>query len=69
MENGPAVVTGAVFALFGAALLVWTAVRVRQRRPVAVGVRPALAVTVTGVVSVGSLALAAWCFESLFTHL
>lgn len=38
MESGPAIFVGTVFALFGGGLLVWTAVRVRQGEPVAVGV-------------------------------
>ncbi|MFK0170940.1 hypothetical protein ACIQU5_19235 [Streptomyces sp. NPDC090306] len=69
MENGPAAVTGAVFALFGAALLLWTAVCVRQRRPVAAGVHPAFAAAVTGAVSLVSLAVGVWCFAHLFSHL
>ncbi|MGW0082020.1 hypothetical protein [Streptomyces sp. NPDC003393] len=65
MESGPVIFAGVVFALFGAVLLGWTAVRVRQREPVALGIRPILAATVTSVIALGSSALGAWCFSRL----
>ncbi|MBD0737931.1 hypothetical protein [Streptomyces sp. CBMA29] len=34
MERVPALFAGTVFAVFGAALLCWTAARLRARRPV-----------------------------------
>ncbi|MFJ8198782.1 hypothetical protein [Streptomyces sp. NPDC096152] len=65
MESEPAIFTGAVFALFGAALLGWTALRVRHREPVALGARRVVSATVAGVVAVAALALGAWCFTRL----
>lgn len=38
MESGPGVFAGAVFTLFGAALVLWTGVRLRQGVPVVSGV-------------------------------
>lgn len=65
MERGPAIFAGVVFALFGGALLVWTAVRVRQRRPVAHNVNPVASATLAGAVSVIALILGVWCFSRL----
>ncbi|MFJ8636062.1 hypothetical protein [Streptomyces sp. NPDC093568] len=65
MERGPAIFAGIVFALFGAGLLVWTAVRVRQRQPVAHGVNPVASATLAGLVSVIALILGTWCFSRL----
>ncbi|MEU9338395.1 hypothetical protein AB0D49_35465 [Streptomyces sp. NPDC048290] len=65
MESGPAIFTGVVFALFGGALLLWTAVRVRRREPVALGVRTGTSAVVTTVTSLVALAVAAWCFTRL----
>ncbi|MFD5759240.1 hypothetical protein ACWEQ3_09875 [Streptomyces mirabilis] len=62
MESGPAIFVGTVFALFGGGLLVWTAVRVRQGEPVAVGVNRVASATLAGVAGVGALALGMWCF-------
>ncbi|AZQ36445.1 MULTISPECIES: hypothetical protein [Streptomyces] len=65
MERGPAIFAGVVFALFGSGLLVWTAVRVRQRQPVAQGVSPVASVALAGLVSVIALTLGTWCFSRL----
>ncbi|MEU0118372.1 hypothetical protein ABZ137_32955 [Streptomyces bobili] len=65
MESGPAIFAGMTFALFGGGLLVWTAVRVRQRQPVAHGVSPVASATVTTLVAVTALAVGAWCFTRL----
>ncbi|MFD7546048.1 hypothetical protein ACFV0R_13600 [Streptomyces sp. NPDC059578] len=62
MESAPAIFAGLVFALFGAALLVWTGTRLRQGLPVADGVDRAVSVTVATGVGVVALTLAAWCF-------
>ncbi|MFI6287390.1 hypothetical protein ACIBCM_22030 [Streptomyces sp. NPDC051018] len=62
MESGPAIFAGTAFALFGAALLLWTGVRVMHRAPVAQGVSPATAVALTTLSGVVSLALGLWCF-------
>ena len=62
MESGPAIFAGLVFALFGGVLLLWTAVRVRHREPVAQGVNQVASATLAGVVAVTSLLLGAWCF-------
>ncbi|MER6980121.1 hypothetical protein [Streptomyces carpinensis] len=63
MESGPAIFTGAVFALFGVVLLGWTAVRVRHREPVALGVHQITAATAASVIGLGAVALGAWCFS------
>ncbi|MEW2396351.1 hypothetical protein [Streptomyces sp. NPDC046862] len=65
MESGSAIFAGAVFALFGAGLAVWTATRLRQRLPVAHGVRPAVSATIAGVAALAALAAGAWCFTQL----
>ncbi|MFD5257433.1 MULTISPECIES: hypothetical protein [Streptomyces] len=65
MESGPAIFVGMVFALFGGGLLVWTAVRVRQRQPVADGVSPVASATVATLAAVAALAVGAWCFTRL----
>ncbi|MDV9176660.1 hypothetical protein R6V09_41855 [Streptomyces sp. W16] len=62
MESGPAIFAGLVFALFGGALLLWTAVRVRHREPVAQGVNPVASATLASVVAVAALFLGTWCF-------
>ena len=62
MESGPAIFAGSVFALFGGALLLWTAVRVRHREPVAQGVNPVASATLASVVAVTALFLGTWCF-------
>ncbi|MCX4737682.1 MULTISPECIES: hypothetical protein [Streptomyces] len=61
MESGPAIFAGMVFALFGGALLLWTAVRVRQRQPVAQGVSTVASVTLATLTAVVALALGVWC--------
>ena len=62
MESGPAIFAGLVFALFGGALLLWTAARVRHREPVAQGVNPVASATLAGVVALAALLLGTWCF-------
>ncbi|MEU6531770.1 hypothetical protein ABZ869_21600 [Streptomyces sp. NPDC046928] len=65
METGPAIFTGVVFALFGGGLLMWTGVRVRQRRPVALGVNPVASAALAGLVSVLALIIGFWGFGRL----
>ncbi|MBN0048743.1 hypothetical protein JS756_32600 [Streptomyces actuosus] len=65
MESGPAIFAGVVFGLFGAGLLAWTAVRVRRRTPVALGVSPVASAALAGLVSVAALALGGWCLTRL----
>ncbi len=65
MESGPAIFTGSVFALFGAALLAWTTVRSRHRRPVAAGVHRIPSATFAVLAAAASLTLGAWCFSQL----
>lgn len=65
MESGPAIFAGAVFALFGTGLAVWTASRLRQGLPVAAGARPTASATLAAAVSLTALALGAWCFTQL----
>ncbi|MDO0935244.1 hypothetical protein QQY66_27560 [Streptomyces sp. DG2A-72] len=62
MESGPAIFAGVVFALFGSGLLVWTAVRVRHREPVAHGVSPVASATLATIAAVIALILGTWCF-------
>lgn len=61
MESGPAIFVGAVFALFGGALLLWTAVRLRQGEPVAVGVNRVASATLASAAGAGAPALGMWC--------
>ncbi|MFJ9826617.1 hypothetical protein ACIRSU_19920 [Streptomyces sp. NPDC101160] len=65
MESGPAIFAGAAFTLFGAALLLWTGVRVRQGAPVALGVAPGPAAVLTAVFGAAFLLLGIWCFGRL----
>ncbi|MFF1543805.1 hypothetical protein [Streptomyces sp. NPDC058291] len=65
MEGGPAVFAGMAFVLFGGALSVWTAVRVRHREPVAQDVSPVASAALAGLAAVATLALGAWCFVRL----
>ncbi|GGT38247.1 hypothetical protein [Streptomyces purpureus] len=65
MESGPAIFAGTAFALFGAGLLLWTGVRMAHRQPVAYGVSPATAATLTTIFSVVFLVLGVWCFGRL----
>ncbi|MER6996574.1 hypothetical protein [Streptomyces sp. NPDC000410] len=62
MESGPAIFAGTAFALFGAALLVWTGARVTHRAPVAHGVNRATAVTLTTLFGAAFLVAGVWCF-------
>ncbi|MZD07193.1 hypothetical protein GTW43_19185 [Streptomyces sp. SID5785] len=63
MESTPAVFAGAVFALFGAGLLLWTGARSVHGVPVAEGgVRPVAAAVIAGAVGLASLAASVWCF-------
>jgi hypothetical protein len=65
MERGTAIFAGVVFTLFGGGLLVWTAARVRHRRPVAHGVNPVASATVATLAATVALALGVWCFNRL----
>ncbi|MGW0821896.1 hypothetical protein [Streptomyces sp. NPDC002845] len=65
MESGPAIFAGAVFALFGGGLLLWTAIRLRRGEPVAHGVRPAVSVPLAGLAALAALTVGAWCFTRL----
>ncbi|MEV7320302.1 hypothetical protein [Streptomyces sp. NPDC093970] len=61
MESGPAIFAGAVFALFGGALLVWTGIRVRRGEPVAQGVSQVASATLASLAAVIALGLGAYC--------
>ncbi|MER7932221.1 MULTISPECIES: hypothetical protein [unclassified Streptomyces] len=65
MESGPAIFAGAVFALFGGALLVWTGVRVRRGEPVAHGVSQGASATLASLAAVIALGLGAYCLTRL----
>lgn len=64
MERVPALFAGTVFACFGAALLFWTASRLRHGRPVADTENPAAAVM---SIFFGAAALLAgvWCLTQV----
>ncbi|MGI5401885.1 hypothetical protein ACQEVG_21065 [Streptomyces sp. CA-135486] len=62
MESGPAIFAGTAFTLFGAGLLLWTAIRLRHRAPVAHGVSPATAVALATLFGAVSFALGFWTF-------
>ncbi|MEV4917930.1 hypothetical protein AB0K47_14090 [Streptomyces tirandamycinicus] len=63
MESGPAIFAGTAFTLFGAALLIWTGARVRHRAPVAHGVNPATAATLTTIFGTAFLLVGVWCLS------
>ncbi|UUN28335.1 hypothetical protein [Streptomyces sp. FIT100] len=63
MESGPAIFAGTAFALFGAALLVWTGARVLHRAPVAHGVNRATAAALTAIFGTVFLVAGVWCFS------
>ncbi|MGW2490545.1 hypothetical protein ACWCV9_25500 [Streptomyces sp. NPDC001606] len=65
MESGPAIYAGAVFALFGAALLTWTGVRLRRGEPVADGVRHLPSAVVASVAGTVALVLGGYCLTRL----
>ncbi|MFD4502274.1 hypothetical protein [Streptomyces sp. NPDC058457] len=65
MESGPAIFAGVAFALFGAALLVWTGTRLRRGEPVAQGVSQIASATLASLASVIALGLAAYCLTRL----
>ncbi|UFQ17161.1 MULTISPECIES: hypothetical protein [Streptomyces] len=65
MESAPAIFAGTVFALFGAALLLWTGTRVAHREPVAQGVSPVASATLAALAGSGALLLGVWCFTRL----
>ncbi|MEU5089098.1 hypothetical protein [Streptomyces sp. NPDC021356] len=54
-----------MFALFGAVLLAWTAVRARRREPVALGMRQTVSVALATVIALGSRVLGAWCLTGV----
>ncbi|MGW0857042.1 hypothetical protein [Streptomyces sp. NPDC002690] len=65
MESGPAVIGGSVFALFGAALLIWTGARTARRAPVALGVSPVSAAVLSTVFGVLFLVLGVWVLTGI----
>ncbi|MFG2573200.1 hypothetical protein [Streptomyces sp. NPDC048481] len=65
MESAPTIFAGMAFVLFAGALLVWTAVRVRHREPVAQDVSPVASATLAGLAAVAALVLGVWCFARL----
>ncbi|MFI2263005.1 hypothetical protein OHU45_16645 [Streptomyces tubercidicus] len=65
MESGPEAFAGVAFALFGAGLLVWTAVCARTGTPVADGVSRPVATVTTLLSGVVFLATGCWLLLSL----
>ncbi|WP_030615886.1 hypothetical protein [Streptomyces sclerotialus] len=64
MESGPALFSGAAFALFGGGLLLWLAARVSLRAPVAHGVSRPLAVTMTVLFGTLFLTVGGWLLSA-----
>ncbi|MEU8678978.1 hypothetical protein [Streptomyces sp. NPDC048560] len=62
MENVTAVFAGTAFALFGAALLVWTGARTLHRAPVAHGVSPVASTALATLFGATFLVVGVWCF-------
>ncbi|MDX2402953.1 hypothetical protein NJO91_07430 [Streptomyces microflavus] len=62
MESVAAVFAGTAFALFGAALLIWTGACAVHRAPVLHGVSPVASTALTTLFGVVFLALGVWCF-------
>ncbi|MCS0601041.1 hypothetical protein NX794_07330 [Streptomyces sp. LP11] len=65
MESAPAIFAGVVFALFGAALLTWTGVRLRRGEPVAEGVSRVASATLASLAGALALIFAAYCLTRL----
>ncbi|MFJ8981183.1 hypothetical protein [Streptomyces sp. NPDC102282] len=65
MESAAAVFAGVAFALFGAALLVWTGARSIQRAPVALGVSPVASTALATLFGVLFLVLGVWCLTRI----
>ncbi|MFI8007684.1 hypothetical protein OG206_18005 [Streptomyces sp. NBC_01341] len=65
MESTAAFFAGTAFALFGAALLVWTGARTVQRAPVALGVSPVASTALATLFGVLFLVLGVWCFTRI----
>jgi len=64
MDPVPAVFAGVVLGGFGAALLVWTAVRLRHGLPVTAGGGPASAV-LSVILGAAALLAGVWCLTQL----
>ncbi|MFD3654393.1 hypothetical protein ACTU45_10320 [Streptomyces sp. 24-1644] len=62
MENVTAVFAGTAFALFGAALLIWTGARTLHRAPVAHGVSPVASTALATLFGATFLVVGVWCF-------
>ncbi|MFF9676730.1 hypothetical protein ACF1GS_34480 [Streptomyces eurythermus] len=65
MESGPAIFAGAVFALFGAGLLVWTGTRLWRREPVGLGVSRIASSVLAGMAGAVALTLGGYCLTRL----
>ncbi|QNE76527.1 hypothetical protein F0344_19565 [Streptomyces finlayi] len=63
MENVTAVFAGTAFALFGAALLIWTGARTLHRAPVAHGVSPVASTALATLFGAIFLVVGFWCFS------
>lgn len=64
MEPVPALFAGVVMGAFGAALLVWTAVRLGHRLPVTAAGGPATAV-VSAVCGAAAVGAGIWCLTQV----
>ncbi|WKX71760.1 hypothetical protein [Streptomyces sp. XD-27] len=65
MESGPAIFAGTAFMLFGLGLVLWTAVRVRLRRPVAEGAHPVTGPLLSLLIGAAALGGGIWCLGSV----
>ncbi|MET7904769.1 hypothetical protein ABZS86_26220 [Streptomyces sp. NPDC005355] len=61
MESGPAIFAGTAFVSFGAALLLWTAARLKLRVPVVHGVSPVASATLSLLFGIAALGGGIWC--------
>nr|WP_239070899.1 MULTISPECIES: hypothetical protein [unclassified Streptomyces] len=64
MESTPALFAGMVFALFGAALLVWAGARTAGRAPVTQGGGP-VGAALTILFGAASLVAGVWCLAQV----
>ncbi|MBB5939546.1 hypothetical protein [Streptomyces zagrosensis] len=65
MESGPAAFAGTAFALFGVALLLWTAARLRLRQPVLDGAHPTVAAALSTLLGIAALVGGIWCLGAV----
>ncbi|MEU6279458.1 hypothetical protein [Streptomyces sp. NPDC047028] len=65
MESESAIFGGGAFCLFGAAVTLWTTVRLWRHEPVALGVNRIASATLASAAGIASLGLGAYCLTRL----